>query len=97
MIMWPHMNCPNCNKAISFWSIRRQFNCQHCKTSVVAENFKTSMLVGFGAWGVIGTPIMWTLFCDGPYVVAADIIGGIFFVAIACPHIVKLKQANEPL
>lgn len=92
------MRCPQCNKFIFFFEVRKDMRCRHCKASLTFPEvsfYLVYMAIGalmffaiYAASGFAGSAIVWIagIAC---YVVAGFITGALF-----APKL-KLKNAAE--
>jgi len=97
MSIWPTEQCPNCQKEYSYWSLRRSFKCKKCETQLTTVNYTKSILIVFGLWGFVLSPLIWAAMCCGLPAIIADIIGLILFMGFIGPSAIKLEAQNEAL
>jgi uncharacterized paraquat-inducible protein A len=58
------MKCPNCGTRISFWNIRNEFSCSHCKVRLKTTRFALALAAAVLFSALIFFPIISIFFSD---------------------------------
>jgi hypothetical protein len=91
--------CPSCNRKISYFKIKREFNCPYCKQQLSA-NLTFALLVPFVLWAVfvplIASRIANTTICGDGFLCSygVDLAIGLPIFILLFPLLLKLKQAR---
>ena len=77
--------------------MRKKFECKECGTQLIAANYTNSLILVFGLWGFLLSPVIWVLMCCGVSALVADIVGLVLAMGIVGPSVIELKVQSEAL
>lgn len=89
------IECPACNKPVSAWKIKRQFQCGYCD-QVIVSNITIATILSLSLGGLIGV-IFASAFCHNNSLCAFFIDTGIALLVFVFtyPYLIKLKIIND--